>query len=56
MTWTSDHEQRALAFCEDHRKNKFGKHEYKLSDYGLTESMIKDTFTEYYELYADYLR
>jgi hypothetical protein len=56
MTWTSDHEQRALAFCEVHRKNKFGKHEYRLSDYGLTETMIRDNFAEYYELYDDYLR
>jgi len=55
LTWTSKHAALAEAFCAKHKKNKYGKHVYSLEKYGLTESLIKDTFSDYLEAYKAYL-
>ena len=55
LEWTNSHTQRALAFCEEHRKDKYGKHVYSLEEYGLSEELVSDTFEDYLNTYATYL-
>lgn len=55
ITWTDAHTVASESFCDSHRKNKFGKHSYTLTDYGLTEDQVNETFKEYLSRYADYL-
>ena len=49
LCWTEAHTQRAEVYCAEHRKHKHGKHVYSLTDYGLTESIVKEHFSAYLE-------
>lgn len=39
------------AWLDDNPQNKFGKHEYKLAQFGLTESQVRDVFERYSSRY-----
>ncbi len=56
LEWTDRHAQMTKDFCEVHRKNKFGKHVYDLSNYGLTPDQVNAEFTEYLNKYESYLQ
>lgn len=55
MNWSEEHTVLAEKFCAHHRKNKYGKHIYSLSDYGLTKEIIIDTFGLYLDEHSDLL-
>jgi Sulfotransferase family len=40
------------AWLDDNPQNKFGKHEYKLDEFGLSERQVRDTFERYLSRYA----
>lgn len=44
--------QAAAQYLEANPKNRFGKHDYRLADFGLTDQMVDDTFAAYREAYA----
>ena len=39
------------AWLDDNPQNKFGKHEYKLDEFGLTVDRVRDTFSRYLSRY-----
>ncbi len=39
------------AWIDDNPQNKFGKHEYKLDEFGLSETKVRDTFERYLSRY-----
>ncbi len=39
------------AWLDDNPQNKFGKHEYKLDEFGLSEKQVRDTFERYLSRY-----
>ena len=55
LEWTDQHTSMTTVFCENHRRHKFGKHIYSLSDYGLSEDMIRQTFKDYLDEYQAYI-
>lgn len=55
IEWTDKHSSATEKFCVDHKKNKYGKHVYSLSDYGLTEEQVRADFEDYLEQYDSYL-
>lgn len=55
LKWTVEHTEIGKAFCEEHFKNKYGRHVYSLDDYGLNEELIKENFGEYLKEYKDYI-
>lgn len=55
LEWTPEHPKMVEDYCQEHRKNKFGRHEYKLEDYGLNNKTIDNAFGEYLEAYKDLL-
>ena len=55
IQWTDQHEQKALKFCQSHKKNKYGKHVYSLGDYGLNDEIIEATFGTYLDEYQELL-
>ena len=55
LTWTDEHTRLALSFCEEHRKDKYGKHVYSLEDYGLSRELVSQTFETYLDSFSDYL-
>ncbi len=55
LTWTKKHTTQVEAFCVSHKKNKFGKHNYTLEDYGLTPNMVHKAFERYEEKYQVFL-
>lgn len=55
LDWTEHHKATAKAFHATHRKNKHGKHLYKMEDYDLSEEIIHDKFQKYIVDYAEYL-
>jgi len=44
--------QAAAQYLEANPKNRFGKHDYRLADFSLTDQMVDDTFAAYREAYA----
>ncbi|BFM07804.1 sulfotransferase family protein [Halioxenophilus aromaticivorans] len=44
-------EQGMQAWLDDNPQNKFGRHEYKLEQYGLSEQMVNTAFKRYIERY-----
>lgn len=55
MEWTEEHTVTAQQYCIEHKKNKYGKHVYNLTDYGLNDAIIKDHFSAYRDKYKAYL-
>ena len=55
LNWTDEHARLAQEFCDNHKKNKYGKHVYSLADYGLTEDQVRAEFTDYLEQFDSYL-
>ena len=55
LEWTEKHVSLATEFCKKHRKNKFGKHEYAIEDYGLTEAQVDQAFGDYIDQFSDQL-
>lgn len=39
------------AWLDDNPQNKFGRHEYKLDEFGLSEKLVRDTFERYLSRY-----
>ena len=44
--------QAATQYLEANPKNRFGKHDYRLGDFGLTDDLVDETFASYREAYA----
>jgi len=44
--------QAATKYLEANPKNRFGKHDYRLGDFGLTDDIVDETFAAYRETYA----
>jgi len=55
LEWTVEHTKAAEAYNAEHRKNKYGKHVYSLSDYGLSGQGIEKHFGFYYDRYSHML-
>lgn len=55
LEWKPSYDSITEAFCQEHKKNKYGKHIYSLEDFGLTKQKVEDTFSDYMETYKAYL-
>ena len=55
LTWSKDHTTAAEVYIREHQKNKYGKHIYSLGDYGLTDEIIEQNFSFYYDRYSHML-
>ena len=44
---SADAEQKMAAWHESNEQGRFGRHEYSLQEFGLTEQMIDDSFSDY---------
>ena len=55
LEWTDEHTSLATEFYKNHRKNKFGKHQYTIEDYGLTEAQVDQAFGGYIDQFKDHL-
>jgi len=44
--------QAAAQYLEANPKNRFGRHDYRLADFGLTDQMVDETLAAYREAYA----
>ena len=49
--WTSEAEQAISGWVRDNPQNKFGKHEYKLAQYGLSKDQLEPLFERYLSRY-----
>jgi hypothetical protein len=49
--WTGEAEAGIQRWIDDNPQNKFGKHEYKLAQYGLTKEQIEPMFERYLSRY-----
>ena len=49
--WTSEAEAGIQGWLDDNPQNKFGKHEYKLAQYGLTKEQLDPLFERYLARY-----
>ncbi|MET1756673.1 sulfotransferase [Novosphingobium sp. RD2P27] len=49
--WTSEAEAGIQGWLDDNPQNKFGKHEYKLAQYGLTQEQLTRLFERYLARY-----
>ncbi len=49
--WTPEAEAGIQAWVDDNPQNKFGKHEYKLAQYGLTKAKLEPMFERYLSRY-----
>ena len=52
LDWPAGHEGTIEAYLRDKPKGKFGKHEYTLEEYGLSEEMIRTTYADYIAHYG----
>jgi len=55
LKWSEKHTTLAKKYCVEHKKNKYGKHVYRLEDYGLSPEIITDHFGSYLDRYKTYL-
>jgi hypothetical protein len=49
--WTAEAEAGIQAWLDDNPQNKFGKHEYKLAQYGLSKEQLEPMFDRYLSRY-----
>jgi hypothetical protein len=52
LDWPSGHEKAIASYLEHKPKAKFGKHEYRLEDYGLDEELVRSAYSEYITHYG----
>jgi hypothetical protein len=53
--WKDENEQNILKWQAKNPRHKHGIHNYRLEDFGLTETIIQDRFSSYYNQYGDWL-
>ena len=53
MQLTPEAENAMQTHIKGNPKNKHGKHEYSLDDYGITDADLKETFAEFLEYFKD---
>lgn len=51
LDWPEDHAGALEAYLHDKPKGKFGRHEYTLEEYGLSEEMVRETYADYVSHY-----
>jgi hypothetical protein len=56
LTLTTDARDRMRAWAGDNEQHKHGLHQYSLDEAGLSANAIRQSFAEYIELYAGFLR
>jgi hypothetical protein len=47
LAWPDGHDETIERYLRDKPKGKFGKHEYRLEDYGLSEQLVEDAYSNY---------
>ena len=47
LDWPVGHEDTIRSYLRDKPKGKFGKHEYRLEEYGLDEQTVRTTYADY---------
>ena len=52
LAWPAGHDETIGAYLRDKPKNKFGKHEYTLEEYGLDEEQVRAAYADYIEHYG----
>lgn len=52
LPWPKGHEDVLRAYLRDKPKGKFGRHEYTLAEYGLSESIVESTYASYVDHYG----
>ena len=52
LDWPDNHDETVVAYLRDKPKGKFGKHEYALEEYSLTERAVDDAYAGYVEAYS----
>lgn len=51
LPWPEGHADAVESYLRDKPKGKFGKHEYTLEEYGLSDALVRETFAEYVSHY-----
>ena len=51
--FTAETEASIQHWLDDNPQGKFGRHEYKLAQFGLTESEVRQKFTRYLASYVE---
>lgn len=52
LPWPEGHDERVRGYLRDKPKGKFGKHKYSLTEYGLDEVTVDQTYARYVEHYG----
>jgi len=47
LAWPQAHEEKLAAYLREHGQHKYGVHRYSAEDFGLTDGVIAERFTEY---------
>jgi hypothetical protein len=56
MEWTDQIARTVALHTRENQQHKYGKHSYKLEDFGLTEDMVNARFGAYFEKFGHYLQ
>jgi len=52
LDWPSKHDDTITSYLRDKPKGKFGKHEYSLEEYGLSDELVRGAYGNYVEHYG----
>lgn len=52
LAWPEGHDEIVTGYLRDKPKGKFGKHEYTLEEYGLSEEVVRSTYADYVAHYG----
>lgn len=52
IVFSSEARRKAGEYTQANQQNRFGRHAYRLSDFGLNEEIIEENFSNYREKYA----
>lgn len=52
LAWPAGHNETIEGYLRDKPKGKFGKHEYSLEEYGLSEDLVRSTYADYIKAYG----
>jgi hypothetical protein len=52
LVWPDFHEKRLHAYIQKNPRDKYGKHHYKSEDFGMTDKIVNNYFTEYIEKFG----
>ena len=55
MTWTDQVEAKMRAHVAEHKKDKYGKHEYTPQQFGISTERMRRDWADYYEYFKEYL-